>query len=154
MKSGMRFREMVIRTYNKTSFDILGLPNTASKQEIKLKYYELAQKHHPDKTGLKNSDFLEIKNAYENLKGQVNQEVNPAKQRRARRQASRHFEPSRIITSSMLIGVSAIAAGVIAMWISLSESRSKAINDAWEEHARQRSRDGLDGALGYERKKS
>lgn len=75
MKSGMRFREMAIRYYSskKESFQILGLPPTASKRDIKQKYYELAQRHHPDKTGLKSHEFLKIKNAFEILsKDQIN----------------------------------------------------------------------------------
>lgn len=43
---------------------VLGLPKTATKEEIKAKYRELAKVHHPDAGG-NATKFQEIKNAYE-----------------------------------------------------------------------------------------
>jgi hypothetical protein len=146
---------MVIRWYtsNKEAFTVLGLPNTASKKEIKQRYYELAQKHHPDKTGLKTNDFLKIKNAYEILSKDQIITSSPTKRRRPATY-DRDFGPAKILTSSMLIGIGTIVVSVTALWMSLLESRANSINDAWDMHARQRAKDGLDRALGYEKKKA
>jgi hypothetical protein len=135
---------------------VLGLLSTASKKEIKQRYYELAQKHHPDKTGLKTNDFLKIKNAYEILsKDQVIQkDTSCAPNRRRQATYDREFGTSKIVTSSMLMGAGAIVVCVTALWMSLSESRANSINDAWEMHARQRAKDGLDRVLGYEKTKT
>ena len=50
-------------------YEILDLPDGASKQEIKKAYRKLAFKFHPDKNKLEGSDtrFLEISEAYEML---------------------------------------------------------------------------------------
>lgn len=46
--------------------DILGVPHTASKEEIKAAYKKLAREHHPDKGG-KEEMFVKIGEAYEKL---------------------------------------------------------------------------------------
>lgn len=46
--------------------DILGVPHTSSKEEIKAAYKKLAREHHPDKGG-KEEDFVKIGEAYEKL---------------------------------------------------------------------------------------
>lgn len=53
----------------------------------------------------------------------------------------------------MLVGIGVIIVTVVSFWVSLSETRSKAINDAWEVYEKQRTKDGLDRALGYEKRK-
>ncbi len=51
---------------NRNLYDILGLSENATFEEIKSKYKSLAQQHHPDKGG--DAEFFkEIKNAYEVL---------------------------------------------------------------------------------------
>lgn len=54
----------------------------------------------------------------------------------------------------MLVGTGVIIVMVVSFWVSLSETRSKAINDAWEVYENQRTKDGLGRAMGYEKKKS
>lgn len=56
---------------------ILGIPHTASKEEVKKAYRKLALKYHPDITSndpIKNLEFLTIKEAYENI---INSNVDP-----------------------------------------------------------------------------
>lgn len=48
-------------------WDILGIPHTASPDEIKEAYRRMAKKHHPDSGG-KVSDWLEVSKAYEAIK--------------------------------------------------------------------------------------
>ncbi len=45
-------------------YEILGVPKTASKAEIKKAFRRLAHKHHPDKNGGDDSKFKEINEAY------------------------------------------------------------------------------------------
>ncbi len=45
-------------------YEILGVPKTASKDEIKKAFRKLAHKHHPDKNGGNDSKFKEINEAY------------------------------------------------------------------------------------------
>ena len=45
----------------------LGVGKTASDKEIKIAYYKLAQKYHPDKDGGNEAKFKEISNAYQVL---------------------------------------------------------------------------------------
>ena len=53
---------------NKDYWKILGLKQGASDKEIKIAYYKLAQKFHPDKTeGKTEAKFKEISSAYEVL---------------------------------------------------------------------------------------
>ena len=160
MKSGMRSLEMVIRNYSskKEFFDILGLPLTASKKEIKSKYYELAQKHHPDKAKLGKSDFLKIKNAYEILvcKDQAPKDISFTSHPNGHSNYS-SFEPSKIITRPVLMGIGGLLITVVVLGQTLLESRAQAIEDAWERYSEERSYDGLDTVLGYtsnEKKKS
>src|SRR5579859_3390786 len=46
---------------------ILGVPGTATKDEIKKAYYKLAHVHHPDKNGGDDKKFKEINEAYQAL---------------------------------------------------------------------------------------
>ncbi len=49
-------------------YEILQIPTTATKNEIKKAYHKLAIQYHPDKcSGLNNDKFLEIKTAYDIL---------------------------------------------------------------------------------------
>jgi len=53
---------------SKNYWQTLGLKENADEKEIKMTYYKLAQKYHPDKTGGKTTDkFKEISNAYQVL---------------------------------------------------------------------------------------
>jgi len=56
-------------TFNKTHYDILGVTNRASHQEIKKAFYVLAKKYHPDVSSENASSetFKEINQAYEIL---------------------------------------------------------------------------------------
>ena len=47
-------------------YSILGIPRTASPQEIKKSYKRLSMKHHPDRGG-NNDDFIKVQQAYEVL---------------------------------------------------------------------------------------
>uniref|UniRef100_A0A0N4ZQI7 DnaJ homolog subfamily B member 9 n=1 Tax=Parastrongyloides trichosuri TaxID=131310 RepID=A0A0N4ZQI7_PARTI len=61
-------------TQHKSFYEILGLPENATKKDIKDKFYELSKKYHPDMVnGIKGYDdnakkFREINQAYETLK--------------------------------------------------------------------------------------
>ena len=52
---------------NKDYYDILGVPKTASKDEIKKAFYKLAQKYHPDKKGGNEAKFKQANEAYQTL---------------------------------------------------------------------------------------
>jgi molecular chaperone DnaJ len=52
---------------NKDYYEILGIPKTASKDEIKKAFYKLAQKYHPDKKGGNEGKFKEANEAYQTL---------------------------------------------------------------------------------------
>lgn len=52
------------------AFKTLGLKPNASKQKVKLRYRELANKHHPDKGG-NTETFMQIRQAYELLKSTI-----------------------------------------------------------------------------------
>ena len=45
----------------------LGVSKNASEKELKMAYYKLAQKYHPDKEGGNEAKFKEISTAYEVL---------------------------------------------------------------------------------------
>ena len=47
-------------------YSILGIPRTASPEEIKKSYKRLSMKHHPDRGG-NNDDFIKVQQAYEVL---------------------------------------------------------------------------------------
>ena len=52
----------------KDYYSILGVNKNATEKEVKIAYYKMAQKYHPDKTGGKTTEkFKEISNAYEVL---------------------------------------------------------------------------------------
>lgn len=59
----------------KKYYDILGLQQGASEEEIKKAYRKLAMKYHPDTTSCdSNEQFLKIKEAYQALTSETNQE--------------------------------------------------------------------------------
>ncbi|MEN8810461.1 MAG: DnaJ domain-containing protein, partial [Flavobacteriales bacterium] len=59
----------------KKYYDILGLQQGASEEEIKKAYRKLAMKYHPDTTSYdSNEQFLKIKEAYQALTSETNQE--------------------------------------------------------------------------------
>lgn len=51
-------------------YKLFGLPETASQENIKRRYRQLAMRYHPDKQGGDKRKFIEIKEAYEYLSGQ------------------------------------------------------------------------------------
>lgn len=65
-------------------YQVLGVPNTASAEEIKQAYRRLASKHHPDKGG-DTSTFQQIQEAYDNL-------IDPAKRARIDNPMSAGFD--------------------------------------------------------------
>jgi len=50
-----------------SSYDILGIPHTAKKEDIKKAYRKLSLIHHPDVPGGNTQRFMQIKSAYEEL---------------------------------------------------------------------------------------
>jgi DnaJ-class molecular chaperone len=48
-------------------YKILDIPRNASQDEIKKKYKQMAMKYHPDKTGGDDTQFKELRTAYESL---------------------------------------------------------------------------------------
>ena len=52
---------------NKDYYNILGVPRTASQEEIKKAYRKLAHQHHPDKKGGDEAKFKEVNEAYQVL---------------------------------------------------------------------------------------
>jgi DnaJ-class molecular chaperone len=52
---------------NKDYYDILGVPKSASKDEIKKAFYKLAHKYHPDKKGGNEAKFKQVNEAYQVL---------------------------------------------------------------------------------------
>ena len=63
-----------VRLFSNINFDpskdyyrVLGVDKDISKQSMKVKYYQLAQKYHPDKQTGDEKKFKEISQAYEVL---------------------------------------------------------------------------------------
>ena len=52
---------------SKDYYEILGVPKTASKDEVKKAFYKLAQKYHPDKKGGNEAKFKQANEAYQTL---------------------------------------------------------------------------------------
>src|SRR5271170_2418581 len=52
-------------------YKILGVSNTASKEDIKKAYKKLALKYHPDRGNSSSTRFIAIKEAYEVLKDDI-----------------------------------------------------------------------------------
>src|SRR3989338_5398125 len=52
---------------NKDYYTTLGVPRTASQEEIKKAYRKLAHQHHPDKKGGDEAKFKEVNEAYQAL---------------------------------------------------------------------------------------
>lgn len=59
----------------KTYYDILGVSQTASTQQIKHAYRRLIQDHHPDKAGYDSEQVLVINEAYQTLKDPQKRQV-------------------------------------------------------------------------------
>ena len=145
MKSGGRHQGIVRfnSIKNNDAFKFLGLPLNSTKREIKLRYYELAQLHHPDKSIVKSNEFIKIKNAYDILyKEQLSHTSEESLRKYPNSDWSR--SESKIFPPSLLIGVAVGIFTILAFRVSLSESRSKAIVDAWAEHERRRIKEGYD----------
>src|SRR3989344_4805117 len=51
----------------KDYYEILGIPKTATEEEVKRAYRRLAHQHHPDKNGGDDKKFKEINGAYQIL---------------------------------------------------------------------------------------
>src|ERR1035437_2153809 len=52
---------------SKDYYETLGVPKSASKDEIKKSFYKLAQKYHPDKKGGNEAKFKQANEAYQVL---------------------------------------------------------------------------------------
>lgn len=50
-------------------YNILGLPETASQNEVKRRYRQLVMKYHPDKNAGNEHKFIQITEAYEVITG-------------------------------------------------------------------------------------
>lgn len=50
---------------DRQAFETLGLAPTAAPDEVKARWRELASKHHPDRAGGDNDEFVRCKLAYE-----------------------------------------------------------------------------------------
>ena len=73
-------------TKNQSFYDILGVSESASKEEIRKAYLALARKHHPDKTGGDKAAEAELKGineAYHTLKNEERRRVYDAERRNA-----------------------------------------------------------------------
>jgi curved DNA-binding protein CbpA len=141
----------------------LNLTETASKKEIKSRYFELSKIHHPDKNShlsdmeaqASEEHYLKIKAAYEGL-------MNPALVMEAnhgnyssRAENSSHFyyeQPSSNLKKIIFPWVGATGLAVIAysyVIISNTEKRADQVRLAWTKFAKEREKDGLSNALGY-----
>src|SRR5690349_11288849 len=56
-----------VKVMAKDYYEILGVPKTASADEVKKAFRELAHQHHPDKQGGTDAKFKEINEAYQVL---------------------------------------------------------------------------------------
>lgn len=82
----------------KNPFDVLDLPASATPQEIKTKFRELALKTHPDKLKGANDPFVELKEAYDELQNPVARRTWADKKNNSKAEDphKRHRVPSRV----------------------------------------------------------
>lgn len=68
-KESQEFRKMVQDSSLPNYYAILGIPNDATQEQIKIKFRQLAKEHHPDRTKNEKSAerFAEINEAYDVL---------------------------------------------------------------------------------------
>ncbi|MGH1471790.1 MAG: DNA-J related domain-containing protein [Cellvibrionaceae bacterium] len=64
------WRKLLDPKSREDAFLIFDLPCSSSQEEIKIRYRQLAKKHHPDKGGIEEK-FIEIQQAFEILTGQI-----------------------------------------------------------------------------------
>lgn len=60
-------RTFAFRSFQKTHYSVLGVPNSASQAEIKAAYFRLAKKLHPDQPAGSETRFKEVNEAYKVL---------------------------------------------------------------------------------------
>src|SRR5690348_7897309 len=64
---GWRYKGKTMSQNTKNYYKILGVENSASKDDIKKAFHKLAHKYHPDKAGGDEEKFKEINEAYQVL---------------------------------------------------------------------------------------